>query len=214
MAPQDEEFLTQVEGIDLFIAEETRRILTEWVGIDPELTPEAAQEQINREALRLQKLTEEAAEDFERATPPTTGSTYWDAVQTKESAWRAARETVLEQELYPQVTPEMRAERAEFDAQIEREIETQQDAARKTQDPDRWRSLNVRPMPAAERVVERVWLAKGPRFRSLARALVAQRIEDDQPVPMTGRDPIADELAQMIDDEIRRTPEIDPELPF
>ncbi len=40
-------------------------------------------------------------------------------------------------------------------------------------------------MPAAERVVERVWLAKGPRFRSLARALVAQRIEDDQPVPMT-----------------------------
>ncbi len=48
MAPQDEEFLTQVEGIDLFIAEETRRILTEWVGIDPELTPEAAQEQINR----------------------------------------------------------------------------------------------------------------------------------------------------------------------
>ncbi|MBM4495100.1 hypothetical protein GS436_24380, partial [Rhodococcus hoagii] len=42
----------------------------------------------------------------------------------EESPWRAARETVLEQELYPQVTPEMRAERAEFDAQIEREIET------------------------------------------------------------------------------------------
>ncbi|MBM4495095.1 hypothetical protein GS436_24350, partial [Rhodococcus hoagii] len=109
MAPQDEEFLTQVEGIDLFIAEETRRILTEWVGIDPELTPEAAQEQIIGGAA-AQKLTEEAAEDFERATPPTTDSTYWDAVQTKESAWRAARETVLEQELYPQVTPEMRAE--------------------------------------------------------------------------------------------------------
>ncbi len=32
MAPQSEEFRAQVEGIDLTIAAETRRILVEWLG--------------------------------------------------------------------------------------------------------------------------------------------------------------------------------------
>lgn len=210
MAPQNEELLEQVEGIDLTIAAETKRILVEWVGIDPA----QQQDQIDREALRLQQLTVEAAAAFERQTPTEPTDTYQEVLQTKETAWRAAREMVLEQELYPQVTPQMQADRAEFHDWADKIAEQEWEAARTAQDPDRWRTQNVRPNSAAVRVVERVWLAKPAWFRALAQALIAQRIEDNQPVPMTSRDPIVDELTEMIDEEMRRNPPEDPELPF
>ncbi|MHC6214676.1 hypothetical protein [Rhodococcus ruber] len=210
MAPQSEDFRVQVEGIDLTIAAETRRILVEWLGIDPA----TEQEQIDREALRLQQMTEDTAEQFEQATPTTPDATYRDAVRAKETAWRAAREMVLEGELYPQVKPEIRTAREKFAAWAEREAEKHWEAARTAQDPDRWRTQNVRPNPTAVRVVERVWLAKPGWFLSLAEALIAQRIEDNQSVPMTSRDPLADELATMIEDEMRRNPPQEPDLPF
>ncbi len=210
MAPQSEEFRAQVEGIDLAIAAETRRILVEWLGIDPA----TEQEQIDREALRLQQMTKDAAEQFEQATPPAPDATYQDAVRAKETAWRAAREMVLENELYPQVTSEMQAAQEEFEAFLDQRIEQRWEAARTAQDPDRWRTRNVRPNPSAVRVVERVWLAKPGWFRTLAKSLIAQRIEDNQPVPMTSRDPLADELAALIEAEMRHNPPQDLDLPF
>ncbi|NCL75613.1 hypothetical protein [Rhodococcus sp. YH1] len=210
MAPQSEDFRVQVEGIDLTIAAETRRILVEWLGIDPA----TEQERIDREALRLQQMTEDAAEQFEQATLTTPDATYWDAVQAKATAWRAAREMVLEGELYPQVTPEIRAAQEEFEVGLDQRIEERWEAARAAQDPGRWRTRNVRPNPTAGRVVERVWVSKPGWFLSLAEALIAQRIEDNLPVPMTSRDPLADELAAMIEDEMRRNPPQDPDLPF
>ncbi|MCF8786856.1 hypothetical protein NQ854_24980 [Rhodococcus ruber] len=210
MAPQSEEFRAQVEGIDLTIAAETRRILVEWLGIDPA----TEQEQIDREALRLQQMTEDAAEQFEQATPPAPDATYQDAIRAKKTAWRAAREMVLEGELYPQVTPEIRAAQEEFEGGLDQRIEERREAARTAQDPNRWRTRNVRPNPTAGRVVERVWVSKPGWFLSLAEALIAQRIEDNQPVPMISRDPLADELAELIEDEMRRNPPQDPDLPF
>ncbi|AXY49371.1 hypothetical protein [Rhodococcus ruber] len=210
MTPQSEEFTTQVEGIDLTIAAETRRILVEWLGIDPA----TEQEQIDREALRLQQMTEDAAEQFEQASPATPDAAYRDAVQAKQTAWRAAREMVLEGELYPQVTPEIREAREQFEAWAELEAEKDWEAARTAQDPDRWRTQNVKPNTTAVRIVERVWVSKPGWFLSLAEALIAQRIEDNQPVPMTSRDPLADELAAMIEEEMRRNPPEDPDLPF
>ncbi len=123
---------------------------------------------------------------------------------------------VLEGELYPQVTPEIREAREQFAAWAEQEAEKDWEAARTAQDPpDRWRTQNVKPNPpTAVRVAERVWLDKPGWFLSLAEALVAQRIEDNLPVPMTSRDPIADELAALIEDEMRRNPPQDPDLPF
>lgn len=207
---QDEEFTTRVEGIDLTIAAETRRILVEWLGVDPA----TEQERIDREALRLQQLTEDAAEQFEQANPPAPAATYQDAVRAKETAWRAAREMVLENELYPQVTPEIREDWERFEQWAEQELEKDWEAARTAQDPDRWRTRNVRPNPTAVRVVERVWLDRPGWFRTLAKALIAQRIEDNQPVPMTSRDPLAGELAELIEDEMRQNPPQDPDLPF
>ncbi|MCD2114023.1 hypothetical protein LQ384_23185 [Rhodococcus rhodochrous] len=207
---QSEEFRTQVEGIDLTIAAETRRILVEWLGVDPA----TEQERIDREALRLQQLTEDAAEQFEQANPTVPDAMYQDAVRAKETAWRAAREMVLENELYPQVTPEMQAAQEEFEAFLDQRIEQRWEAARTAQDPDRWRTRNVRPNPTAGRVAERVWVTKPGWFLSLAEALIAQRIEDNQPVPMTSRDRLADELTELIEDEMRRNPPQDPDLPF
>ncbi len=117
---------------------------------------------------------------------------------------------VLEQEPYPQV----RAARADFEAWADSVTEHQWDAARTAPDPNRWRTPNVRPLKAAERTVERVWLEKPGSFRSLAQAPIAQRIEDNQPVPMTAHDPIIDDLTALINDEIARNPPADPELPF
>jgi hypothetical protein len=217
MTPHTEETIQQVEGIDVMIADETQRILVEWIGLDAN----EDLERIDREALRLQQLTEnasgpleqQASEQWTRSNPGKT-PTYQDVVQAKETAWRAAREMVLSQELYPQVTPEIIARRADFEAQADEWISREQDSARAAHDPDRWKSLNVRPRPVADRIVHRVWLERPAWFRQLAKALVAQRIEDNQPVPMTAFDPIADELAAMIDEEIRRNPPADPNMPF
>ncbi|MCW3472670.1 hypothetical protein OMK68_24105 [Rhodococcus pyridinivorans] len=207
---QDEEFRTQVEGIDLTIAAETRRILVEWLGVDPA----TEQERIDREALRLQQLTEDAAQQFEQANPTVPDATYQEAVQAKETAWRAAREMVLENELYPQVTPEIREDWEQFETFLDQQIEQRWEAARIAQDPDRWRTRNVRPNPTAVRVVERVWMDRPGWFRTLAKSLIAQRIEDNQPVPATSRDRLADELTELIEDEMRRNPPEDPDLPF
>ncbi|MFD3812418.1 hypothetical protein [Rhodococcus sp. NPDC058639] len=96
----------------------------------------------------------------------------------------------------------------------DRKAEQKWETARTVRDPDRWRTQSVRPNPTAVRVVERVWLEKAAWFRALGQALIAQRIEDGRPVPMTSRDPLADELTEMIEDEMRRNPPQDQNLPF
>lgn len=111
-------------------------------------------------------------------------------------------------------TPETQTTGEEFEALLDRRIEQRREAARRAKDPDRWRTRNVEPNPTAVRVVERVWLDKPGWFRTLAKCLTAQRIEDNQPVPMTSRDPLAHELTALIEDEMRRNPPEDPDLPF
>lgn len=219
MAPLNEEMIEAVEGIDLTIAGETRRILAEWIGVS--LTSAEGLAQIDREALRLQALTEavsvpleqQATEEWAQANPGKT-PTYLDVVQGKETAWRAAREMVLAQELYSQVTPEVIARVEKIEDWLDNAVQESEDQARRAHDPDRWKSLNVRNRPVAARIVHRVWLEKPAWFRQLAKALVAQRIEDNQAVPMTAFDPVAAELEAMIDAEIRLNPPADLNMPF
>lgn len=217
--PLSEESAEAVEGIDVTIADETFRILVEWIGLDKNSIDD--RETIDREALRLQGLTEAAAQPLEQQaseqwTESNSGKTptYFDVVRAKETAWRAAREMVLSQELYPQVTPPIVAQIAEQAREADGEIDAEQTRAREAHDSDRWKTLNVTPRPIAGKIVHRVWLEKPAWFRQLAKALVAQRIEDDQRIPMTAFDPIADDLAEMIDEEIRLNPPKDPNVPF
>lgn len=214
-------FAERVEGVDWTIAAETARILGEWVGFDPGLTVAQRQEVIDREAVRLQELTEQAAEGFAaqshtqwEAAHPGRAPGHADTVATRETAWRAAREMVLASELYPRVTPQMREEWAQTEAALDEAIHQQMEAARVARDPDRWRRRDVAPMPVATRIVERVWLEKPGAFLALAEALIAQRIEDDQPVPHTPASLLVSELEAMIEAELAANPPQDPDLPF
>lgn len=219
MAPMNEETIEAVEGIDVTIAGETRRILAEWIGVS--LTSTEGLAQIDREALRLQGLTEaasvpleqQATEEWAQANPGKT-PTYWDVVRAKETAWRAAREMVLTQDLYSQVTPEVIAKVRETENWLDNAVQESETQARRAHDPNRWKSLNVKDRPVATKIVHRVWLEKPAWFRQLAKALVAQRIEDNQPVPMTAFDPVAGELEEMIVEEMRLNPSADPNTPF
>lgn len=217
----DEEMQAEVEGIDLVVLEETRRILLEWVGIGEPSTPEAKQELVETEALRLQGMIEAQAERFEqqdmtgwsRENPGQIPS-FETASVAKTTAWRAAREMILEAELYPQVTDEIKQRWDEFFQTANAEISQDQERARLAGDQDRWKTLNVRSEPEAVRVVERVWLNHPAWFRQLAQALIAQRLEDGQPVPITHHSPLAPQLEEMIDAEIAANPPADPDLPF
>lgn len=209
-----------VDGIDVVIHAETRRILLEWVGIDPDLT-ENKTEIVAAEARRLQGLAEAHAEVLERQTMarwaqehPGQTPSYAIVHAAKTATWTAARETVLEAELYPQVTDEIQARWAEFFETANAEIAEEQERARLSGDLDRWKTLNVRHEPSAVRTAERVWLNHPAWFRQLAKALIAQRLEDGQPVPITHHSPLAPQLEAMIDAEIAANPPADPNLPF
>ncbi|NKR53118.1 hypothetical protein GS481_02975 [Rhodococcus hoagii] len=51
--------MAQQENVDLRIRDEVRRIWGEWVGMDPQLTPEQREERIEQEAARLTQMVEE-----------------------------------------------------------------------------------------------------------------------------------------------------------
>ena len=167
-------FAERVQGVDWTIAAETARILGEWVGFDPGLTVQQRQEVIDREAVRLHELTEQAAEEFAaqshaqwQSAHPGRAPSHADTVATRETAWRAAREMVLASQLYPRVTPQMRDDWAATEAALDEAIHQQMEAARLARDPDRWRRRDVAAMPVATRIVERVWLDKPGPFRAL-----------------------------------------------
>ncbi|WP_041452413.1 hypothetical protein [Hoyosella subflava] len=208
-----------VEGIDQQIVSETQRILTEWVGLGPGLSLAEKQDQIEREALRLQQMTEAAAEMFEAQalkewTPPGQTPSFRTKVQARESAWRQAREMVLAEELYSQVTPDMKQEKEAYIAGLDQQIQQEYDRAMLARESDRWKTQNVKPNTVAVRVVDRVWMHKSGAFKALAESLIAQRIEDNQPVPATPHDQLAEDLEAMILDELQANPPDDPQLPF
>ena len=176
---------------------------------------------IDREAVRLQELTEQAAEGFAaqshaqwEAANPGRAPSHADTVATRETAWRAAREMVLASQLYPRVTPQMREEWARPRPHSTKRPTSRWRRRRSARDPDRWRRRDVAAMPVATRIVERVWLDESGPFRALAQALIAQRIEDGQPVPHTPANPLASELEAMIEAELAANPPQDPEVPF
>ncbi|NKR30316.1 hypothetical protein GS538_09850 [Rhodococcus hoagii] len=51
--------MAQQENVDLRIRDEVRRIWGEWVGMDPQLSPEQRAERIEQEAARLTQMVEE-----------------------------------------------------------------------------------------------------------------------------------------------------------
>ena len=212
-----------IEAVDLTIAAETQRILAEWIGFDPALSPPHRQTVVDREAVRLHELTEQAAEAYQaqgyqewaRRTTSDREPDPATAAAIRETAWRAARETVLAAELYSRVSQQAAREHAEIEARLATQARRRHETARRAADPHRWTRIgDVTPLPVAERIVERIWLERPGPFRALAQALITQRIEDGVPVPATAADPLVLDLEAMIDDELATNPPPDPTVPF
>ncbi|MDP8017627.1 hypothetical protein [Prescottella equi] len=206
--------MAQQENVDLRIRDEVRRIWGEWVGMDPQLSPEQRAERIEQEAARLTQMVEETVGesghgfllDQWRAEHPGVTPDYETVVSLMGAAWESARSKVLSEELYPQVTEEVYQRVTATDELIEQERQQRIESARQEQDPERWKTLNVEVSPLAETIVNRVWMGESGRFTLLAQSLIQQRLEDNEPTPVNAVDPLADQLGAMIAAEIEAHP--------
>lgn len=206
--------MAQQENVDLRIRDEVRRIWGEWVGMDPQLSPEQRAERIEQEAARLTQMVEETVGesghgfllDQWRAEHPGVTPDYETVVSLMGAAWESARSKVLSEELYPQVTEEVYQRVTATDELIEQERQQRIESARQEQDPERWKTLNVEVSPLAETIVNRVWMGESGRFTLLAQSLIQQRLEDNDPTPVNAVDPLADQLGAMIAAEIDAHP--------
>lgn len=206
--------MAQQENVDLRIRDEVRRIWGEWVGMDPQLSPEQRAERIEQEAARLTQMVEETVGesghgfllDQWRAEHPGVTPDYETVVSLMGAAWESARSKVLSEELYPQVTEEVYQRVTATDELIEQERQQRIESSRQEQDPERWKTLNVEVSPLAETIVNRVWMGESGRFTLLAQSLIQQRLEDNEPTPVNAVDPLADQLGAMIAAEIEAHP--------
>ncbi|MCD7053122.1 hypothetical protein GS504_02575 [Rhodococcus hoagii] len=206
--------MAQQENVDLRIRDEVRRIWGEWVGMDPQLSPEQRAERIEQEAARLTQMVEETVGesghgfllDQWRAEHPGVTPDYETVVSLMGAAWESARSKVLSEELYPQVTEEVYQRVTATDELIEQERQQRIESARQEQDPERWKTLNVEVSPLAETIVNRVWMGESGRFTLLAQSLIQQRLEDNEPTPVNAVDPLADQLGAIIAAEIEAHP--------
>ncbi|WP_083291436.1 hypothetical protein [Rhodococcus sp. 1139] len=114
----------------------------------------------------------------------------------KEGASTAAVDMVLDQELYPQVTPQLVAQIEQLAIKDDREISAELDRVRQADPWSRYPRI-----PDAVKIVRRELLKKPAPFQQAARALTTQRAEGNQPAPASG--PVAGELVAMIDAAIR-----------
>lgn len=198
----DEQFY---EGqIDETIFDETWRVLSQWLAMDKNASDEVLA--MGRESERLQRLTDTATESLEHQlneqwsqSHPGKAPTDLDLAQMKESASTTAVETMLEQELYPQVTPMIVAQIEQLAIKDDREISAELDRARQADPWSRYPRI-----PDAVKIVRRQLLKKPEPFQQAARALITQRAEGNQPASVSGA--VADELAAMIDAAIRGNP--------
>lgn len=206
--------MAQQENVDLRIRDEVRRIWGEWVGMDPQLSPEQRADRIEQEAARLTQMVEETVGesghgfllDQWRAEHPGVTPDYETVVSLMGAAWESARSKVLSEELYPQVTEEVYQRVTATDELIEQERQQRIESARQEQDPERWKTLNVEVSPLAETIVNRVWMGESGRFTLLAQSLIQQRLEDNEPTPVNAVDPLADQLGAIIAAEIEAHP--------
>lgn len=202
-----------VEHVDALLLTETRRILVEWLGV-PMGSPKIVQE-----ALRLQELIDRQTVLFEDEATAERAKMDLDpmeqvtrAAQDYETAWMRARAMVLEDELYPQVTPERAALVEQVDEMLGQIVADEDRRLREARDPDRWKTHRVQRTELAYRIVRRVWPDAREDFFPLAVSLIAQRLEDNEPTPHREGHPLAPELAEMIEAQIKVTPAN--QLPF
>ncbi|MHA4855104.1 hypothetical protein L1080_037210 [Rhodococcus sp. MSC1_016] len=194
---------------DPTIRAEVERIWREHLGVDPAATETELAAQFDEEAARLSELVLQRVGGGQgylmrnwKAEHPGQDPDVMTTHQLIAQAEHNSREAVLTEELYSQV-PEISEEQIARELKIEERIEAEIAARRQARDPDRWRTGMVEVPDLARQVVRRVWPSEAMTFRTYAESLIAQRMEDNVKTPLTAADPLADELAQMIDEQIK-----------
>lgn len=117
------------------IFDETWRVLNHWLAMDKNASDEVLA--MGRESERLQRLTDTATESLEhqlneqwRQSNPGKTPTDQDRAQRKEAATTTAVDMILDQELYPQVTPQIVAQIEHLAIKDDMEISAELDRAR------------------------------------------------------------------------------------
>jgi len=200
--------------IDPSVRAEVRRIYLEWMGL-PDLSEIEQTAVIDAEAARLTGLVNEALGDsahgyqLQRWRQEHPGQTpdHETVVSLMQTERHTARQKVLEEELYPQLTEEILEQRQLENEKLSELTEQRISDRRAAKDPERWRTGLVAPSELAEQIVARLWgLGRTMPFLELAVSLVAQRLEDGLPIPVTTLDPLFDELDQIVTAEADRDP--------
>ncbi|MFI5436201.1 hypothetical protein ACHMZP_30850 [Rhodococcus baikonurensis] len=187
--------------IDETIFDETWRVLSQWLAMDKNASDEVLA--MGRESERLQRLTDTATESLEQQmneqwsqSNPVKTPTDLDLAQMKEAASTAAVDMVLDQELYPQVTPQIVAEIERLAIKDDMAISVEVDRARQADPWSRYPRI-----PDAVKIVRRELLKKPAPFQHAAKALITQRAAGNRPTSESG--PVAAEPAAMIAAAIR-----------
>ncbi|WP_194829211.1 hypothetical protein [Nocardia sp. XZ_19_231] len=206
--------------IDPEIRAEVSRIRREWIGMDPQQTPVERERQIDEESAHLTALvaeiTDQSAHGFLvdqwRADHPGSDPDQTTVLALMTTAQRSARQQVLEEHLYSQLTPEILEQRRSETAELVGAVAAEIESARTAADPDRWRRRMVQPTELAEQIVTAAWgLSRSMDFTILALALIQQRLDDNAPTPISSVDPLVDDLTDLIEAQLDQ--EAEPSTP-
>ncbi|WP_143153894.1 hypothetical protein [Rhodococcus rhodnii] len=201
--------------------EQLRRIVDETyrtsIGVDPSWTDEQTRVFVDQETARLNQRITLLAEQIQDETIATyvrdhdRQPDFTVHVDLVNQAKEIARETVLTSELYRLIASEETETLDLLDPQVSattadlmayRPPAEALDAARTN--PDRWRTVyRSEPTPEIDAAVAAIWPERTGYFRIKAQYLLQTRAEDLQPLPSGPSDPLADELAALVIEDLR-----------
>lgn len=198
---------------DPWIEAEVRRIYLEWIGFEG-MPPDEVEQTITAEAARLTAMVTEMFGDSAhgplmkpwRDKHPGQVPDYQTIRALTETGYRSAREQVLAEELYPQLDEETAQARIAEREQLQRMADQEAAREREARNPERWKTLHVVVKDElVQSIVDRVWGTGGSfEKRMLLLSLVAMHLEDDLAVPDTAAHPLAEELEELVDQELTR----------
>ncbi|MDN5751133.1 MAG: hypothetical protein L0I76_23315 [Pseudonocardia sp.] len=188
------------------IRNDVDQVYREYVELPREWSAEQRSVFVDRETARLSLLAAElAAQRSDAAIAAWTERMgrepdYMTTVGLINNAAWQGREQVLSQELYALIRT------GPGPAESEQDPTTTEDSVGAVDwgDPDRWRTLRrSEPSPAVTALATRLWPTRSEWFTIKAEYLLQARGEDGLELPSDPRSALAQELAQLVEDDLR-----------
>lgn len=184
------------------IRNDVDQVYRERVTLPPEWTAEQRRVFLDQETARLSRLAADlAAQRADAAIATWTEQTghepdYLTTVGLINNATLQGREQALAEQLYAQIPPDpdpaVEAESVELVESVD------------WGNPDRWRTLRrSEPTPTVTALVAQLWPTRSDWFAIKAEYLLQARAEDDLELPSSPDSALAQELALLVDDDLR-----------